>query len=193
MIFFPGVLFLDPVFFKGFFGDDVRSLDGAFWSIYIEVKFYLISGFLYYYVKDKVGWGVLCLFGAFVLFGYFDNLFSDWIRHKINLFFGLVGVEYYGWFLVGIFLYRFQMTDSVKYLIVSLVSGFFAVYLIFEKNGILPGIISLVVIGLFYSVFYSSVFRRFFSIKPLVLFGFHKLSIVSTASEFCHRALRKTS
>ena len=43
----PGLTLVNPIYFARYLGLHVRSLDGAFWSLYVEAAFYIIIGLLY--------------------------------------------------------------------------------------------------------------------------------------------------
>lgn len=44
----PGLTFIQPEVWQAVFGHTVRSMDGPYWSLYVEVKFYLWTAVLYY-------------------------------------------------------------------------------------------------------------------------------------------------
>jgi hypothetical protein len=44
----PGLLFTDPRILNEILGTSLKSLDGAFWSIYVEVQFYLVSAISFF-------------------------------------------------------------------------------------------------------------------------------------------------
>lgn len=45
----PGITFIDPVWIRCASGHSIPSLEGAFWSLFVEFKFYVIAALLYYF------------------------------------------------------------------------------------------------------------------------------------------------
>ena len=113
--FIPSLTFIEPSIFNKVLGTEMQSLDGVFWSLYVEVKFYFIVAFLFYIVRDKklivlnllfMLWFVLAINNNLVIF---NNAYADLIFRVLNF----IGIEFYGWFLLGIFAYKYQV-DKTK-------------------------------------------------------------------------------
>jgi len=52
--FFPSLTFSHPIFWvKLFHNDHVEYIDGAYWSLWVEVTFYLLAGLLFFTNKQK--------------------------------------------------------------------------------------------------------------------------------------------
>lgn len=113
--FLPSFTFIDPFLLSEITGSEVRSLDGAFWSLYIEVKFYFLVAVAYFVLGDKglkslmilyVSW----LFLAALNYIDFENSVLQFLFEALNY----AGVKYYGWFLMGVFAYKFSIDRSIS-------------------------------------------------------------------------------
>jgi len=112
--FLPSITFIDPRLLSNLTGFEIRSLDGAFWSLYVEVKFYFVAAIAYFILKDQslkvlVTLYVLWLFLAAVKYFQFESNFLTTSLKILNY----AGVKYYGWFLLGIFSYKFTYNKSL--------------------------------------------------------------------------------
>lgn len=63
--FLPSLTFIDPFIWSSVFGEQIEYIDNVYWSLLVEVKFYLVFGALYFFNKDRIllSW---FLFTAFV-------------------------------------------------------------------------------------------------------------------------------
>ncbi len=50
----PGLTFLEPHWWSELLGIQVNSIESAFWSLYVEFKFYLIAGGIYYFLGRRL-------------------------------------------------------------------------------------------------------------------------------------------
>lgn len=114
----PGLTFINPTLWAKLLGLDIRGIEGAFWSLYVEVKFYIIFGVLYF----SVGWrnALLALIGLFSISAMIAVLRET--APGINMFFfsqmmGFVSAQYYGWFAAGVLYYKYFREKSKTFLV----------------------------------------------------------------------------
>jgi peptidoglycan/LPS O-acetylase OafA/YrhL len=98
----PGLCFIDPFLLKSLVGIDTRAVEGAFWSIFIEVKFYLLFGLLYFVAKKRALSILLVLF----LTNFVVNVAAGTSQSPVSQFFILVldrflALRHFGWFVIG--------------------------------------------------------------------------------------------
>ncbi|WP_174275232.1 acyltransferase family protein [Sphingomonas bacterium] len=99
----PGLTLVNPFYFARYFGINVRSLDGAFWSLYVEAAFYVVIGLLYY----RFGWrralaGLLLLWLSVVVMPPIaHDLHAVPVLKPPFRFLHNLGVGYFGWFASG--------------------------------------------------------------------------------------------
>lgn len=112
--FLPSLTFIDPGLLSAVSGLEIRSLDGAFWSLYVEVKFYTVVAIAYFLLNDRDLKSLVILYliwlvlGAFKYLGVGDTL----VENSYDLL-SYFGVRYYGWFLLGIYAYKFNLSPNL--------------------------------------------------------------------------------
>ena len=146
----PGLTFIDPSWWQLLLGHPVGEIEGSFWSLFVEFRFYILFGALYFALGKR--WAVAILIGLFAL-GLYARYFHSsgaldrlplWIAlsHKAEAFFNLIkGVGLWGTFC-----------DTLDYWMFG--SGiFFALYARHKKVWLLSmsavlGLLSAVTFGL---------------------------------------------
>jgi peptidoglycan/LPS O-acetylase OafA/YrhL len=102
--FAPSVTFVDPRILNLLFSTDrFSSMDGAYWSLYVEVKYYLLAGALYFLNRTAFARNMVLLSTA-VLLGYLCcALAAPLVSRAIYL---LLIPEFLPWFVLGIGFYQ---------------------------------------------------------------------------------------
>jgi peptidoglycan/LPS O-acetylase OafA/YrhL len=120
---FPGLLFIHPEVLKTLFDIEVKSLENVFWSLFVEVKFYLMFGSLYFYNKSTVLRNSIILF----LMPFFCHLVTKIALINITipssiltLFYNTLSLQYFGWFIIGALLYQLYSTDDKRINLIAL-------------------------------------------------------------------------
>jgi len=169
----PSLTFVDPIIFSKIFGSDFHGVDGSYWSLFIEVKFYFIMSVLYFLSKrNNFSWYFFLLFISVEL-GYFVTSLLGLIKLNklINLLFF---IKYLPFFAGGVGFY-FLFFDRIKLLYNSII--FTSIFFIIINSSINSSInfIELFFYLLFYLLFYLFIFRRPwlspFSWKPMTMIG----------------------
>lgn len=100
----PGLTLINPIYFEKYLNvGGVRSLDGAFWSLYVEAAFYVVIGVLFFWV----GWaraiaGLLLLWiGYTIMPPIAYKMHWVWWMAPPYRFMKWAGVAYFGWFASG--------------------------------------------------------------------------------------------
>lgn len=98
----PGLTFLSPPFWEMILQRPVGELDGVYWTLYVEMGFYVIFGLLYF----RLGWrrGLIALAALWLAVVTASRLAGAlgstaamaWIAPLQFL-----GMEYFGWFVSG--------------------------------------------------------------------------------------------
>ena len=175
--FLPSLTFTDPVIWSRFFGEKFSGMDGAYWSLFIEVKFYfwicvlffLSGGPLRFLPNLIIGFSIIETLNVFGLVLNFPHLVSylDFIFIS----------QYLTWFMAGIGFY-FLYIEGKK---------LFAYWLIVESGVILlldyflqshGDPIELVFATIFYLLFMIFIFRP----KWIALFAWKPLTLIGSAS-----------
>jgi len=171
--FIPSLTFVQPGVFNEILGTEMRSLDGVFWSLYVEVKFYFIVAFLFYIVGDKKLKGLNLLFMIWCIFAVnnflviVNNSYTNLIFYTLNV----IGVNYYGWFLLGVIAYKYQVDKTKRnaflllaMLIVAVLSSSFE-----DIKNFLPALITA---SIFIAPFFIEKARELLSSEKLLFVGY---------------------
>lgn len=115
----PSLTFIDPYFLKKIFHYPFVSLEGSFWSLYVEVAFYLIVGLAYFKLFNKDGLKtihivLICYFCALIIDFLGRNVIDVKFLRSIRKIIHSAGLLYFGWFAIGMALYHFR-NKSQKY------------------------------------------------------------------------------
>lgn len=112
----PGISFVDPAWWQ-WVGVQVAPLDGAFWSIFVEVKFYIIFGAVYFLAGGTAA--VACLLALsllpiVVVTGLAPSLFR--LAENANVLFAS---NFAGWFAAGALYYRYWQKKQPRILVLA--------------------------------------------------------------------------
>lgn len=105
----PGLTFIEANFWENLLGAKVSLIDGAFWSLFVEAKFYIVFGGLFFFVGER--FAILFLIGLFAIATVLRVLtktgaFPEF--HFLSWFFvDLLSSDSYGWFAAGALYYRY--------------------------------------------------------------------------------------
>lgn len=115
----PGLLFVDSWMVSKLLSVDAKVIEGAFWSSFVEVKFYVIFGALYFVNRRGVILAISFLFfGPWLCthaqFGIPQT--SDAVTLTLTK---VLSLHHMGWFLIGALLYHALYLQSVRSLVCS--------------------------------------------------------------------------
>jgi len=108
----PGLTFLEPYWLEKIFHFPFKSLEGAFWSLYVEFRFYFLFGFCFYFLGRKKAIKVLAL----ITLLSFLLTFLTSSKVLEFLFLDVLLGRYLFWFLIGIYAYEFLNGKIKEYL-----------------------------------------------------------------------------
>lgn len=112
----PGLTFLEPAGWEWLTGTHQGLLEFAFWSLFVEMKFYVVFGLLYFLVgwKKAVG-GLIALFALSAVTASFPMIvpgaslsFLLWPGRLAEI----LSAQYFGWFAAGALYYRYFLTQK---------------------------------------------------------------------------------
>jgi peptidoglycan/LPS O-acetylase OafA/YrhL len=168
----PGLIFVEPSWLERLFGPHQGVLEAGFWTLFVEVKFYLIAGLLYFTVGLKGSLAILILlFFSSVIVNSFELAIPwlDSVRQTLQKSLMVSSAEYYGWFAAGALSYRFLCERKKALLFGALLIGMSAAL-------ITPGwgskLAALGVVALFAIPMLSATARSALSSPILVFMGF---------------------
>ncbi len=190
----PSLTFINPYILNKIIPYSFVNLEGSFWSLYVEVAFYIIVGLIYFKYSNrnclKTIYALLaCHFLAVIL-----DLLNTWmidlrlLRNIVKIT-NAVGLLYFGWFSIGMMLYQFREEHKrsvrvwifVLLLISSIITGYIT-------RNTLDAMVALFVITLIFPlILWSKVLQRCLEQPFWIFLGFisyplyliHERTIVS--------------
>lgn len=175
----PGILFIEPLWISKLFGINQGVLEGAFWSLFVEMKFYIFFGSIYFLFKSN--FAKIALFVSFVVSivalvfaKYFGNTIE--IFNCINTFVNkYLSFNFFGWFLIGVLTYDLYQHKSSLRLILLLALGCIVSVFSSIPDGHLHDFTicwAIALICLFVASIYIKELREILSTRLLVFMGF---------------------
>lgn len=176
----PGLTFIEPSWWRIAFGFPENVLEGAFWSLYVEFKFYVFAAIVYYLKGTR--WFVFSLLSVY-LFSIVMNVWSLHVESNFILTIKKIcealSFDYFGWFSAGACFYLFNKTNDKDWffigLVVSSISSLFVGGAFFD----LEKIVAACLISFFFAFSNVSVWlqkiiaHRFFLILGFVSYPFY--------------------
>ncbi len=134
-----GLTFIDPTWWQLILGRPIGDLEGSFWSLFVEFRFYILFGALYFALGARLAvtalLGLFCT-GLYARYFLSSDTLDNWglwiaLSHKIEIVFdwikgaGLWGTFCdtldYGMFASGIFFALYSLHKRVVFLVASVV------------------------------------------------------------------------
>lgn len=169
----PGLTFISPYHLSKLIGV-VYNLENAFWSLYVEFKFYIISALLYFLIgSEKL---VISLFLLFVSWFTLTQLQQNTDNRLIYYFLSLtnhLSLKYFGWFAAGASFYLYTKSDDKKcfwYGVAICILSSLAEAIV---NNSIEILVAILIISLFFSYSLISVnIQRLLSNRLLLFLGY---------------------
>jgi peptidoglycan/LPS O-acetylase OafA/YrhL len=110
--FFSGLLFIEPTWINTIFNIDSDVLEGGFWSLFVEVKFYCIFGILYFLFGQNKAIGVI---SALFILAFLTKIISQTNETTlaINNIMNGMSFIYFGWFAIGALVYLYTKSRNI--------------------------------------------------------------------------------
>jgi peptidoglycan/LPS O-acetylase OafA/YrhL len=168
----PGLTLIDPIWWGKILGSPQGLLEGAFWSIFVEVKFYFLFGALYFLVGGQRA--VCALTAVFLLWatchtlGQLQGGHVDVVAKILN---ATTGAENFGWFVAGALLYMgYAKRDNRYWALAVLASAIASNFL--HREAVESRQVALILPVFLLLPLMSSVAARILSNRALVFMGF---------------------
>lgn len=168
----PGLVFLDANLLNKFQNFvELKNIEGAFWSLYVEVKFYIIFGALYFASKAKALRNLILLFATSFLLKLFGYFFPDVeVGVPEIIIFDILNLQYFGWFCIGALIYKEKITlnKNVRY-----ATAFLLIPAIVTTNGRSTEVLlaCLLIFSVFRLAINNKTISKLFCTKPMLFFG----------------------
>ena len=167
----PGLTFTEPTWWSTVIRHPVSPLEGAFWSLFVEVKFYVFAALVYFWRgRHALIAGLIIGYLVAVLSHIGDTMFGTLPLKLANRICAELSFEYFGWFAAGASFYLHSKTAANKWLFVGLACGLLSAVTVNDPSKmatIAAGLITFV----FAATIVSRTVQRFFNTGVLQLFG----------------------
>ncbi|HEY0354954.1 MAG TPA: acyltransferase [Flavisolibacter sp.] len=184
--FLPSLTFTEPVLWEGVFGRYVGYIDGVYWSLAVEVKFYVLAAILFFLSKVNFirNWMVLTLVSLLVqvffiqnVSGLSTNIFVNYLSKAVNFF---LFPQYILFFSIGMLFYKKFMDQPIKKWEIILCGALLFMQLFFVNmvyNDRYEKMFILLFVGLFFLFIYRRNWLELFSFKILTRIGLASYSL----------------
>ncbi len=121
----PGLTFIEPEFFRLFFPQKI--LEGSFWTLFVEMKFYILAGFLYFTIGPKKMIAVLvAMFFSSIVLEFASPHLSAAVSDQLHTLYHYLNWAHYGWFAAGALFYQYYVNKEMRYWYAALVVALIA-------------------------------------------------------------------
>ena len=110
----PGLTFIEPAWWSRLTGHPIDSLDGAFWSLYVEFKFYCFAAIVYYWKgRNALIGALLAVFALASLVGTAGQHTGAGPILLLGRTLAHLSFEYFGWFAAGAAFYVYAKSRLI--------------------------------------------------------------------------------
>lgn len=174
----PGLLFVEPTWLSFILDTKVSPLEGSFWTLFVEFKFYFIFGISYFYFRKHAINILTALFLGALLCELTRFLHLDYLIHNYAFTF-FKNFVHFGWFVAGAWFYEARKNQlNSSYMMSAIAAVLSCLYMgLYSFNmgygsGFGVTIAALMIYLLFVSSFYIAFLKLILSSKVFVLIGF---------------------
>ncbi|MGC5789443.1 acyltransferase family protein [Herbaspirillum huttiense] len=116
----PGLTFIEPRTWSKLLGSAQPILEGSFWSLYVEVRFYAFAGLLFFALGEVAAIaGITLMFFIAASYELLPFVVPGASLHLLEIFPSWTSAEYFGWFAAGALYYRFFQTRAMSLFIAA--------------------------------------------------------------------------
>lgn len=170
----PGLTFVIPTFWTWLLDTPVNELDGVFWTLYVEMGFYVVYGLLFFLTGWRKGlawlaavWIAALYLGAIA--AYTDVAIIDFVAAIPQG----IGATYLGWFIAGALFFKSNFYQSDKLFLLAIATGIGAALNsgLWQQNDLTAKIYLVSAVGFFVAVLRSRLLQKIFSTNFLLFLG----------------------
>jgi peptidoglycan/LPS O-acetylase OafA/YrhL len=156
---FPGLTIIDDRWYSWLFNTNIKSLDGVYWTLYLEMRFYVIFGLAYFMLGTRAAVGILIAMSLVYL-----ALLST--GHGLGVW-RWTDFHFEAWFASGALFYL--GTKDRRYLGAALAAGALAAWIYYPSHG--PRTVGLMIVLLFASAVRLPIVQSLLSQRAIVWVG----------------------
>lgn len=168
----PGLTFIEPYLLGKLTGIPFESIENAFWSLYVEFKFYIIAAIFYFLFGSRVL--VTFLFLCFLSDFAFSQLIQIYDNKLLSFAYSItanLSFKHFGWFAAGAAFYMFKKNEQNYWFIYGVIISVINTLIIAGDD--LTKLFALCLIVFFFSFSLINEFlQTILSHRSLLFFGF---------------------
>ncbi|HIQ27674.1 MAG TPA: acyltransferase [Sulfurovum sp.] len=169
----PGLTFIEPEWWSKLLKTEIGEMEGAFWSLYVEFKFYVIASILFFYIgRDRLIYSLLFLFLCAVGLGFLVHHIDSSVVQYANRISEMLSLRYFGWFAAGSSFYLFYQTQNKYWFYIGIVIASISAVFVSNVFSLSSIIGALLVVVLFSVSLISHHFQFILKSKILLFFGY---------------------
>lgn len=168
----PGITFIEPELYRTVFGYYQRLLEGTFWTLFVEMKFYILAGILYFTIGSKKMIAVLVImFLSSIVLEFASPHLPAELAEQLKTIFHYLNYHHYGWFAAGALFYQYYTSKNWNYWLGAVLLSLIAARCL---GGLLTVsmIVATSLVLLFSLAMFNPSIQNILSNKVLVFFGF---------------------
>jgi peptidoglycan/LPS O-acetylase OafA/YrhL len=156
---FPGLTIIDDRWYSWLFNANIKSLNGVYWTLYLEMRFYVIFGVAYFMFGARAALMILIAMSLFYL-----ELLST--GHGLGIW-RWTDFHFEAWFASGALFYL--ATKDRRYFAPALAAGALAAWVYYPSHG--PRTVGLMIVLLLASAVRFSAVQSLLSQRAIVWVG----------------------
>ncbi|MES2546141.1 MAG: acyltransferase [Pseudomonadota bacterium] len=168
----PGITFIEPELYRWVFGYNQQLIEGVFWTLFVEMKFYILAGILYFTIGSRKMIVVLILmFLSSIVFEFANPYLPAELADQLNTIIHYLNYRHYGWFAAGALFYQYYRSKNKHYWLAAVLLGLLAARCLGGFMSISMLAASLIVL-IFAGSMFSPFLQNILSNRVLLFFGF---------------------
>lgn len=167
----PGLTFIEPDWWSRVLGYPVESLEGAYWSLYVEVKFYVIAALVFFWRGREAV--IICMFVLYAISTLFSLLPDLQVLPGLSILYKLtvhLTLKYFGWFGAGAAFYIYYQTNKWSWYYIGLI-GIVCCSAILGLTNPVVGFAALIISAIFALSLVSPLLQRLLASRLLLPIG----------------------
>jgi len=168
----PGLTFIEPRFFAQIFNINIKDIDQVFWTLYVEFKFYIISGLSFFFLKDKKGLIIGLLYILYLISKYLNIYFNSVFTFYLYETGKWLGAAFFCWFATGIYLFQFLKDRKSSFLLLFIFFSFFSSIHQARGHDMMSFLISIIICLIIFLSFYKNLIKKIIESKFFLFLGY---------------------
>jgi peptidoglycan/LPS O-acetylase OafA/YrhL len=158
---FPGITLIDDRWYSWLFNSKITSINGSYWTLYVEMRFYVLFGAIYFL------WGARPAILALVLLSLFYLALLA-TGHGMGVW-RYTDPRYEAWFAAGACFYVYVKERREIFFLAALSAGLLAAWIYYPSIG--PRMFGVALVAVFAMTVRVSLAQKLLANKPLVWLG----------------------